>query len=254
MSNPNKIVILYSGGLDSTLMYRYAQVTHPDAEVIAVYFAHGVDAEKHELDRLPSYVQVRRIDWLDDKIKPVANRKKTGFGPIYIPGRNMIFFNLAACIYLPDEVWMGALWDEDDPEATDKNKTFEQLASGTASYVLSPFIDNVKLRMPFVENEWCKKELVGWALQNGFTSEEILHTTSCYYTDGQRGCGKCVQCLKRHLVMFYNGIDDSDRYQIPFFSPEHQEMAQFFRDNPEKERGEILRMIKYYEEKTGTKI
>lgn len=207
-SPKHKIVINYSGGLDSLIMRHYAQITYPDSEIVCIYYKHGAASEAKELSTLPDYVQIRTIDWLNDKCKPVAKKEDPFAGAIYIPGRNLIFASLAACQELANEVWMGTVWDEDNPKGTDKNEHFRSETSNLLSYVLSPFVDGVKVRFPFVELEWTKVESVRWALANGLTKEEILNSVSCWeHTDG-KPCGQCKQCVKRALVFKLNGFSE----------------------------------------------
>lgn len=203
-SSPNKIVLLYSGGLDSLIMRHYAKIVYPDSEVVCLYYKHGAASEEKELSTLPDYVQVRTVDWLNEKCKPVAKDEDPFAGAIYIPGRNLIFSALAACQELANEVWMGTVWDEDNPKGTDKNEHFRSETSHLLSYVLSPFINSVKVRFPFVELGWTKVDSVRWALANGLTKEEILNSVSCWeHTDG-KPCGQCKQCVKRNLVFTIN--------------------------------------------------
>jgi len=207
-SSPNKLVILYSGGLDSLIMRHYAKITYPMAEVVCIYYKHGAASEEKELSTLPDYVQVRTVDWLNDKCKPVAKKDDPFAGAIYIPGRNLVFSALAACQEVADEVWMGTVWDEDNPKGTDKNETFRHDTSELLSYVLSPFIEKVTVRFPFVELEWTKVDSVRWALANGLSKEEILNSVSCWnHTDG-KPCGVCKQCVKRALVFNLNGFSE----------------------------------------------
>ena len=200
-----KIVILYSSGLDSRIMLHMAQVKHPDSEVKCIYYAHGADSEAEEIARLPSFVEVRRLDWLGEKIKPVAKKEDPFAGAIYIPGRNLILASLAACQELADEVWMGTLWDEDNPKGTDKNEKFRNDTSALLSYVLSPFLDGVKVRFPFVECGFSKQHSVKWALDAGLPAEEIRNTVSCWHHTG-KPCGRCKQCFKRQLVFRLNNL------------------------------------------------
>jgi len=209
MSNQRKkIAILYSGGLDSLIMRQYAKITYPDAEIVCLYYKHGAASEEKELSTLPDFVQVRTVDWLNDKCKPVAKAEDPFAGAIYIPGRNLIFSALAACQELADEVWMGTVWDEDNPKGTDKNEKFRSETSNLVSYVLSPFIDGVKVRFPFVEMGWTKRESVQWALVNGLTQAEILNSVSCWFHTDGKPCGECKQCFKRALVFNLNGFSE----------------------------------------------
>lgn len=211
-----KIVILYSGGLDSFLLYNYAKIEYPDDEVVCLYFRHGADSEESEISRLPNFVQVRTVEWLNETIRPLAKKDDPFAGNIYIPGRNLVFSVLAATQELPDEIWMGTVWDEDNEKATDKNEKFRNETSSLLSYVLSPFLDSVKIRFPFVENSWTKEHCVAWALRNNISKNEIVNTVSCWHHDGQN-CGHCKQCFKRKLIFLLTGLTE-DYKQDPINS------------------------------------
>lgn len=242
-----KIVILYSGGLDSFMMYHYAKKTHPEAEIKCLFFKHGQDAEEDEIKSLPDFVTVRTVDWLGSEIKPVAKKSDPFAGNIYIPGRNLVFTVLAASQELPDEVWMGTMWDEDNIQATDKNEHFRTETSALLTYVLNPFIDHVNIRFPFVELEFTKEKLVAWALENGITPEEMKATVSCWHQHGGRPCGTCKQCLKRNLIFGLNGFEEE--YDIePTKSPEAQEtmLAYLHCKNPNRDERVVIDMLKRY--------
>lgn len=211
------ISILYSGGLDSFIMKRYAEVKYPHANVKCIYFKHGAESEEKEIALLPEYVEVRSIDWLGDKIKPVAKKEDPFAGAIYIPGRNLVFSVLAACQDLPDEIWLGALADENNEKATDKNETFANGTSELLSYVLSPFKESVRVKFPFVEENWTKVDSVKWAIENGASVNDLLDTVSCWHYN-KKPCGKCKQCFKRHLVFATNNIDDGLEYDVEEFN------------------------------------
>ncbi|QFR56590.1 hypothetical protein CPT_Mendera_041 [Stenotrophomonas phage Mendera] len=199
MSN-KKILILYSGGLDSMMMEKLAQWTNPTAEITCVFYEHGQDSLEAEIAALPWYVKRRKIDWLDGDVKAVPKKSDPFAGAIYIPGRNLVFAVTAASQFLPDEIWMGTLFDECNEQATDKNNIFLEKTNAVLKYVLSPF-GNPVVKFPFVERGWTKTDALGWLLARGVVSkEDIAKTTSCWHNDGLP-CGECKQCLKRALIM-----------------------------------------------------
>lgn len=220
-----KIVILYSGGLDSIIMNHYAEIKYPNAEIIKIYYKHGADSEDAEIEQLPSDVIIHNVDWLNDKIKPVSKKSDPFAGAIYIPGRNMVFSTLAACQYLPDEIWMGTLVDECNEDATDKNNIFIDKTSDALNYVLSPFLDRVKIRFPFVEEKWSKVDSVKWAVENGLSIDKLTKSVSCWHHDGVKSCGKCKQCYKRELIFLLTDIKDSPSYQSAVFSDYGKKMT-----------------------------
>lgn len=208
MTAKRKILVLYSGGLDSYILYHYAKVSNPDAEVLALYWKHGQPAMWKELERLPSFVEVKNIDWLDEKNLPVPMKSKPNEGAIFIPGRNMVFITTAACQYLPNEIWMGSVANEVSAASTDKNEEFCRRLEPVLNYVLQDFIDQpIKVRIPFVENGWGKREAIVWALDNGMSKQEIANTTSCYHAT-DLACGNCIQCLRRWAIFKFLGIHE----------------------------------------------
>lgn len=218
-----KIVILYSGGLDSYIMHHYAKKTYPEAEIKCIYYKHGCKSEESELKNLPDFVSVKQIDWLDDNNTALSKKSDPFAGNIYIPGRNLVFITLAACQELPDEIWMGTLVDENNEQATDKNTLFREETEKLLSYVLSPFQkDGVKIRFPFVEEEWTKLNAIQWALDNGLKKNMLIKQISCWNHDGEN-CGQCKQCFKRELV--FRILDIADKYKInPLSSPYGQNL------------------------------
>jgi len=166
-----------------------------------MFIDHGQEALEQEMSGLPADIKIKKIDWLGDEIKPVAKKSMPLAGPIYIPGRNMVFAAMAASYYLPNEIWLGVLFDEDNDRATDKNEMFRSKMSDTLNYVLSPFVDNVEVVFPFSRLGWTKFDAVRYCLDNNLvTREELKATTSCWHNHGQP-CGKCLQCVKRALIL-----------------------------------------------------
>lgn len=210
------IVILYSGGLDSLMMEKLAVRDYPDAKITGLFFSHGQDSVDREIKYLPKWVKIKKIDWLGDEIKPVSKKSDPFAGAIYIPGRNLVFSTLAACYYQPDEIWMGTLADENNKDATDKNDTFIQKTEDVLDYVLSPFLNHVKVSFPLAERGWTKTDAVKSLLESGHISkEEILKTSSCWFHVGDKPCGKCKQCLKRALVLRNFDIVEEHEYYHP---------------------------------------
>ena len=233
-----KIVILYSSGLDSYLLYQYAKIYYPEAEVKCLYYKHGAEAEEIEILKLPKYVDVRTIDWLSDEIKPLAKKDDPFAGAIYIPGRNLIFSSLAACQEIPDEIWMGTVWDEDNEKGTDKNEKFRNDTSRLLSYVLSPFLSDVKIRFPFVEEGWTKLDCLIWALNNNIQPNDITNTVSCWIQRGDVPCGTCKQCFKRALNFL--SVDLKENYFVdPIYSDSGKKYIEMYLSSNSTNRDEM---------------
>ena len=201
-----KVVILYSGGLDSFLMYR-ASLANGD-DVTCVYYNHGQPVAFEEIRLLPDFVEVLNVDWLDEQTQPVEqpNRRE---GAIMIPGRNLVMAVLAACKYLPDEIWLGALASECHDKGTDKNRKFLDTVNDTLNYVIGPFLENkIVVRFPLADMGLNKKTLIDTALkENWATRIELIETRSCH-NPNYHACGNCVQCVKRWAVFGIHGFQD----------------------------------------------
>jgi len=211
-----KIVILHSGGLDSTVMWRLAKEDIRN-EVIAVYFDIGHEYAWKEKARLPSDAHVHDMTWFQ-----AEGRGKQGnaMNNIFIPGRNMMFATIAACKYVPDEIWMGALMGEIHDQATDKNLEYLHRQNEILDYVLSPF-GKVKVVFPFVERGWGKLQVTQWGVQNSM-QQEILSSSSCM--SGEEGnCGRCGVCLRRAGI--FPQFNMHEHYNVdPWTAPENRKM------------------------------
>lgn len=218
------ILILYSGGLDSMIMKRLAEVEYPDSTVTCVFYNIGQEYAAKEIAALPEFVIQRELPWLShDFDGQVKSKEESASGSIYIPGRNMLLATAAACHYLPDEIWLGALQGETHNSATDKNYEFLTRLNYTLAYVLKPFKRNVALRFPLADRGLSKLRAVQWAVENGITQDQIRATSSCL--SGEAGnCGRCVVCLRRWGIFKQLGF--SEAYNVdPLETQELRELV-----------------------------
>jgi len=201
-----KIVILFSGGLDSLIMKKYAEFYFPEAEVVCVFYDIGQEYLEKEMAALPDYVIRRKLDWLGGKA--AAAKEGSTSGNIYIPGRNLVLATLVACADLPDEIWMGALLGETVAHGTDKNYEFLEHANRTLNYVLSPFKTKIQVRFPLADAGFNKFTATKWALENGLPAQEIIDSSSCL--SGEAGkCGHCVVCFRRFGIFTQLGLTET---------------------------------------------
>lgn len=246
-----KIVILYSGGLDSLIMEHFAKINYPNAEVLKVYFDIGQEYNWKELASLVMKdVIIHDMKWFE-----AAGVEKDGInsGNIFIPGRNLVLIALAASKYLPDEVWLGALQGEIHANATDKNYKFLDKVQDTIDYVLSPYKDQVRVRYPLAEQGWGKLDATLWAVENGLSVQEIIDSSSCMH-GSETKCGRCVVCARRWGIFSQLGFEE--KYTThPAEAIEHQKMylemvecEQGLRDShyDKYRRAEIIPALKEY--------
>lgn len=199
-----EILILYSGGLDSLIMKKYAEKKHPDADVRMVYFDIGHEYAHKEKAVLPEEVEIIDMTWFS---ATGVGKDGNNSGSIFIPGRNLMFIVNAACKYLPDKIWLGALQGEMHDAATDKNIRFKTQLTSLLNYVLSPFKDRIDVEFPLAEAGWGKKGATEFALSNGL-KDEILKSSSCM--SGESGaCGQCVVCARRWGIFKQLGLEET---------------------------------------------
>lgn len=218
--NKNKtILLLYSGGLDSYLLYKLWESEYPSHNLICLNYNLGqeyADKELHSIHKLIQSGEVdgnkfvfKNIDWLDDS-STLIGKENSLSGNIIIPGRNAVLATLAACNYLPDEIWMGALKGEDHEKSTDKNETFRTLINSQLQYVLQK---NIEVRFPFIERKMGKYEIVDWALNDLKIPLETLTSTSSCLSGESGNCGKCVVCFRRWGI-FYSLTGMTENYNV----------------------------------------
>ena len=190
------------------IMYNYAKFKHPTAKITCLYFDIGHGYNYKELARLPDFVEVRKIDWMGGAVG--VGKDGNSAGSIYIPGRNLAFAVNAACMFTPDEIWLGALCGEEHKEATDKNEMFRSLVNTTLRYVLSPYnIPTVKF--PFVEDNMGKLDITRWGLENGISAETIINSSSCMSATESK-CGECIVCARRWGIFTQLGL--TEKYNV----------------------------------------
>jgi len=205
-----KILILYSGGLDSFVMKKLAETKYPDAEIEYVWYDIGQGYNYKEQRALPGFVDKKKVDWLTPNQKLVA-KSDSKSGSIIIPGRNAVLAILGASQYLPDEIWMGALLGETHKGSTDKNYVFLKHMNEMLAYVYSPFKKNITLKFPLADEGFGKFESVQWAYKHGATIEELIGTSSCLSSE-EGNCGHCVVCCRRWGIFSQLGF--TEEYNI----------------------------------------
>lgn len=205
-----KVVILYSGGLDSFIMKKLAEAKYPNLDLTLAHFDIGQaysEKEDRAIKQSGNVVDIRKVEWLA-KGQELVGKMESNSGNIIIPGRNMILSSLAASIYQPDAIWMGGLKGEDHAGSTDKNQEFIDRTNHLWSYVYSPFERVPELVFPFIKENWGKFEAVEWAYKNGHaTKEELLSTSSCL-GDTPGKCGHCVVCCRRKYIFKQLGFEE----------------------------------------------
>jgi len=202
-----ELCILYSGGLDSTIMWYYAEA-QGITDKMALWVDIGQPYREKEYNaarRAPFPVMVIQMP----NVVPLQNEHGAGITlqQQVIPGRNLLFVTLAGCL-LFKRVWMGALDGEMHGQISsrDKSPEFLHMASGLLSYTLKKFLPEVRVEAPF--RHMTKAEVVRWALAHNVPREVLLKTSTCYHPTLSR-CGECGTCFKRWIAFTLNGIQET---------------------------------------------
>jgi 7-cyano-7-deazaguanine synthase in queuosine biosynthesis len=215
-----KVVILYSGGLDSFAMRQMA--TYKDTDYIYLYFDIGQEYALKEMAVLPADVIIRTVDWLGYGLNELKGKEGSSSGNIFIPGRNGTLASLAASIYTPDEIWMGALLGETHDGSTDKNYEFLKRINHLFAYMYRDFERTPVVRFPLADAGMDKWNVVDYLLGEGITPKEIMATSSCL-SGTLTPCGHCVVCCRRRGIFSQFGFNE--QYLIePFLARDNFKM------------------------------
>jgi len=212
-----KVSIMFSGGLDSLIMYNYAIAC--DLDPVCIYvdlghpYAHKEKAAMARRSRWMPKVEIIELSTLWHLIeKRMSNQ--------IIPSRNVLLAVIGG-MFSP-EVWLGALDGEQLGKEHDKSPRFFEDTTKLLTFTNEFFQKETRVFAPFAYMS--KSETLRWALDNGIPLEELLATSSCY--DGEKGkCGKCLTCHKRALAFAANGIIEPGHDSNPFMSDYHKEMC-----------------------------
>lgn len=199
-----KIVVLNSGGFDSTVLLAFLNKEYPDIELHSLYFSYGqlndlptsnvakLNADKycksHRVIKLP------KIDWTKGSFfKPKFVSEKGQ----YLEARNLIFASYAVSLaesIKADTIAMALIKDGVNfyPDTSTKfSKKMDRLCNVFGLQFMTPFI-----------NCW-KFELRDMALEYGIESDSFF---SCDVPIKGKPCGKCPDCinLKSYIEEFKN--------------------------------------------------
>lgn len=226
-----KALVLFSGGLDSSVCLGLAVKRYGADEVLALSVFYG-QKHKKELEaseKVAAWYGVRRITLdlgeifrgsdctlLEGAAEEIpheeyaAQLEKTDGAPVntYVPFRNGLFLSSAASVALShgcEVIYYGAHADDAAGSAyPDTSAEFNDaitraiyLGSGKALRIVAPFIDQPKSRVVAVGKE------IGVPFQL---------TWSCY-EGREKACGLCGTCRDRLRAFRENGLEDPIEYE-----------------------------------------
>ena len=226
-----KALVLFSGGLDSSVCLGLAVKAYGAGEVLAlsIYYGQKHRKELEASEKVAAYYGVKRLTLdlgelfrgsdctlLDGSREEIphedyaAQLRQTEGAPVstYVPFRNGLFLSSAAAIALSNgcgEIWYGAHADDAAGNAyPDTSPAFNKaitdaiyLGSGNALKVIAPFIDKSKAAVVAAGHE---------------ISVPFELTWSCY-EGGEKACGVCGTCRDRLRAFRENGLTDPIAYE-----------------------------------------
>lgn len=226
-----KALVLFSGGLDSTVCLGLAVEKYGADQVLAlsIYYGQKHKKEMEASERIALHYGVKRItldlgeifkdsscSLLEGASEDIPHEEyadqleKTKGAPVntYVPFRNGLFLSSAASIALSwgcGEIYYGAHADDAAGNAyPDTSAAFNKaisdavfLGSGEALKIVAPFINS------------SKTQVVARGTEIGVPFEL---TWSCY--EGQdKACGVCGTCRDRRKAFLENGLEDPVEYE-----------------------------------------
>lgn len=213
-NNPNSCVVLYSGGMDSTVVLHHALENYEQVYVLAFdyqqknikelgiaenyIFDHLLQTknrEKIKYARMPLPLHLLqfnsaliRKDIEIPKMKDVIGDPQN---MAYVPNRNMIFLSLAigmAESHNCKDVLYGAAKADDTSGFWDCTQDFRQHLNTILSFNRR---NHITIKTPLIDKT--KKEIIEYGIQLGVNFSK---TRTCY-TDKEEACGECPSCAAR---------------------------------------------------------
>lgn len=216
-----KAVVLFSGGLDSTVLVHHLLQEKADLKLLSIDYGQRHHKEiisstqiaeslgvPHFLLSLPSLGQLLGGSALTDQeiSLPEGHYAEESMKATVVPNRNMILLSLAAghAISLKyDTVAYAAhagdhtIYPDCRPEFADSMARALTLADWSSINLLRPFV------------HWSKADLVRHGKKLGVPFEK---TWSCY-AGGDVHCGKCGTCVERKEAFKLVGLSDPTQYK-----------------------------------------
>jgi 7-cyano-7-deazaguanine synthase len=229
-ANNDKIcVVLYSGGMDSTVVLHHALANYNKVYALAFdygqrnireltgaenyitnYILKSSYAEKLKYSRMPLPVKFLNFNSaLTDENIEVPKMKEVIGDPqnvAYVPNRNMIFLSLAVgmaeSVGAPDVLY-GAAKADDTSGFWDCTPDFRNYLNTILSLNRR---NRIEIKTPLIDKT--KKEIIEYGLELGV---EFGWTRTCY-TEHENSCGECPSCSARIAGWLHTGKIDPLKY------------------------------------------
>lgn len=186
-----KLILLYSGGMDGFIAYRYIKKNYP-GKLETLFVSLGQRYYEKEKRAVKTTLPDTRII-----TAPFVGKYEEEDATI--PCRNL-FLSMCA-------VWEGAsgVWlivQEDEMSIPDRSDDFFQDVTKLLSFLVGR---DIWVDTPFRKMD--KVDMVKWYLEDGGSESELLRTVGCFSAVRGGHCGNCAACLRRFVALQYNGIN-----------------------------------------------
>lgn len=221
-----KVIVLLSGGLDSSTCLAIAREKYPASDILALNIFYGQRHEKEmqSARKIAEYygVELMEIDLsmifarsdcsllkASGKDIPLGSyedqQKKSSGKPVstYVPFRNGLMLSAAASIAVSvgaEEIYYGAHADDAagnaypdcTPDFTEAINRAIYFGTAGKAKVIAPFIKKTKADI----------------VAEGIALKVPYELTWSCYSGGERPCGKCGTCIDRAKAFEKNGVKD----------------------------------------------
>lgn len=213
----HKIIMICSGGLDSTVLYYYEKYLGND--VIPINFLYGSKHNKIERERAKMLIpNIRFVDidlsFLKSSLLegqeniPHGHYQAENMKSTVVPFRNGIMLSFAIGLAESERVDYVMLGSHAGDHAIypDCRPEFTEAISRAAT---EGTYNNIKVISPF--NSMTKSDIVNIGISIGI--EDIMSKTWTCYEGGVKHCGKCGSCVERKEAFQIAGVIDQTEYE-----------------------------------------
>ena len=209
-----KGIILLSGGLDSLVSLDISK-KHFDIS-LALFFNYGQKAvleEKKAASQIAEYYNVK-LEIIDLMfLKNISNCSLVGMGDdlndfssVWIPNRNGLFLNIAAC-YCDKFEYDYVIFGANKEEAVDFSDNSSEFVNISNEFFKLSTLYKPKVFAPCLQFD--KLKIINYAIDNNVP---LKFLKSCYDSNtntGKKHCGKCMSCK-----LLYEAIKKSKKPEL----------------------------------------
>jgi 7-cyano-7-deazaguanine synthase len=222
----NKVVVPFSGGIDSTVILHYANITGtPREDIHAISFNYG-QRHRRELQCAQRTAKKMGIPWkmvplsffrhintsslTNSNIDVAKTRDVLGDAQTvnYVPFRNQMILSICCAIAESlgaDKVFHGAAQVDTQAGYWDGSIEFLEAINSLTSLNRK---HRIKIEAPLIEKS--KKEIILWGDE---WNVDFRDTWTCY-EGKEKACGECTACSSRIKGFIDAGIKDPLEYSI----------------------------------------